>query len=309
MIKGARTVVTQCLNIKPFEKVLIVTDRKMLKFGEILYKASREVNKESFIMVMEPRSRNGEEPPEPITEAMRASDVVIAPTFCSLTHTKARIKACKEGVRIATMPRISKFSFTKGGLTADYRIVKKLTEKMHSLVRNSREAEIESENGTKVSMSIRGRKWKKDTGIIYNLGDYGNLPGGEVFIAPIETSTNGKIVFDHFELSEGKIKLTVANGIVKKVNGNAKKLLKIFNELGRKARIIAELGIGTNPKARIIGNLLEDEKVMGTCHIAMGNNMGFGGKNNVPFHMDGIIKKPTLKIDGKILIKDGRWLV
>ncbi|MCS4541618.1 MAG: aminopeptidase [Euryarchaeota archaeon] len=303
MIKGAKTVTTQCLDIKPHEKVLILTDIKMLKIGKILYEASREISNEASLVIMEPRINDGEEPPEPAAEAMRVSDVVIAPTFYSLTHTKARIEACKNGARIASMPRITQFSFTKGGLTADYQKVRKLTEKMFNLVKGSKVVKIQSKSGTDVSMIVAGRKWYKDTGIIHKPGEYGNLPGGEVFIAPIEESVNGKIVFDSFGLAKGKIELAVINGIVKEVKGKAKGLLRVFDELGEKARAVAEFGIGTNPKAKVIGNILEDEKVTRTCHIALGGNIGFGGKNEVPFHMDGILLKPTIKVDDKILIE------
>ncbi|MFZ8830027.1 MAG: aminopeptidase, partial [Candidatus Aenigmatarchaeota archaeon] len=86
---------------------------------------------------------------------------------------------------------------------------------------------------------------------------------------------------------------------------DVEKLEKIFRELGEKARQIAEFGIGTNPKAKIIGNILEDEKVFGTCHFALGNNVNFGGNNDVSFHLDGIIEKPTIIVDGKEIMRNG----
>ena len=55
--------------------------------------------------------------------------------------------------------------------------------------------------------------------------------------------------------------------------------------------------------------LLEDEKVMGTVHLALGNNITMGGTFNVPIHLDGIIKKPNVYLDGKLLMKDGKLLV
>ena len=68
---------------------------------------------------------------------------------------------------------------------------------------------------------------------------------------------------------------------------------------------LAEFGIGTNPKAKLIGNVLEDEKVLGTCHIALGDNSTFGGRVNAGIHVDGIIKHPTIKLDGKIVMREG----
>lgn len=307
LMKGARTIVTHCLNIKPYEKVLIITDNKMMKIAQAVYNASREINFDTVLLIMEPTGRDGAEPPAIVAQAMKSSDVVIAPTYYSLTHTKARIEACKAGVRVVTMPGVAEFSFTRGGLTADYGEVKKITEKMFSSVRNSHKIEVRSENGTNISFSVEGKEWKKNTGIIRTSRDVENLPAGEVCTAPVENSVNGTIVFDSFELAEGRVKLIVNNGKVKKVIGKAKPLLKVFEQLGDRAKIIGEFGIGTNPKAKIIGNALEDEKVWGSVHFALGSNISFGGKNDVPFHEDGIIAKPTVKIDNKLIIENGKW--
>jgi leucyl aminopeptidase (aminopeptidase T) len=76
-------------------------------------------------------------------------------------------------------------------------------------------------------------------------------------------------------------------------------------DLGKPARNIAELGVGTNDRAIITGKVLEDEKVLGTVHLALGNNVGFGGTCDVPVHLDGIILRPTLVIDDEVIIKEG----
>src|SRR4030042_450852 len=117
LMEGAKTVVTHCLNIKPYEKVSIVTDRKLLKIGQALYDACREINFDTVLIVMEPTGRDGAEPPAVVANAMKASSIVIAPTFYSLTHTKARIEAMGAAGKVGNMPDVSEFSFTKGGLT------------------------------------------------------------------------------------------------------------------------------------------------------------------------------------------------
>jgi leucyl aminopeptidase (aminopeptidase T) len=260
-------------------------------------------------MIMEPTGRDGAEPPVAVAHAMKSSNVVIAPTFHSLSYTKARIEASKAGVRVVTMPNVTEFSFTKGGLTADYDEIKRLTEKILSVVKNSHKVEVKSENGTNVTLSIEGKHWRKDTGIIHTSKDTGNLPAGEIFIAPVENSVNGTIVFDSFKLSDGELKLEIKDGKVVDVIGKAKELLKIFENLGERAKVVCEFGIGTNPKARIIGNTLEDEKVLGSVHFALGSNMSFGGKNSVKFHKDGIIARPTVVIDNKLIIENGKWKI
>ena len=307
-MRGAGTVVGKCLNIRHLEEVLVVTDREMLKIGKMLYDASRKINQKTILMVMEPTTRSGEEPPEAVAEAMKFSDVVILATYHSLSHTKARRRACEAGARIASMPKVTEFSFTKGGLTADYNEVNRLCKKMMRAVKGIKKIQVTSSNGTDITFSVEGREWHDDEGTIYESGHWGNLPAGEVSTAPIEETANGIIVFDHMSDYGKKVRVTVKDGYAEKVE-NSRQLEKVFKQLDEKARLVAEIGIGTNPKSKIIGNVLEDEKVLGTVHIAFGNNLFGGGSNEVQFHKDGIIIKPTLKVDNKILIKNGKWTI
>jgi len=101
--------------------------------------------------------------------------------------------------------------------------------------------------------------------------------------------------------------MKVNSGFVREISGGteAKKLKALLDSVGELAYNIAELGIGTNDKAKLVGSVLEDEKVMGTVHMALGDNMSMGGKISVRSHLDGIILKPTLVVDGVTLMKDG----
>lgn len=303
---GAKTVVEECLNIKPWEKVLVLTDNKMISIGKMLYDASKKINLETFLVVMEPTSRDGEEPPQIIADVMKKCDVVIAVTYNSLSHTKARKEATAAGVRIASMPKVDRFSFVKGGLTANYAEVHKLCEKMKKAVEDCKEIKIIAK-GTEMNFSVQGRGWKMDEGKIHDSGQWGNLPAGEIFTAPVEGTANGKILFKHMGKFGKEIELAIENGLVKEIN--SEKLEEIFTDLGEKSRVVAEIGIGCNPKAKVIGNILEDEKVCGTVHMAVGNNVECGGNNYVQLHADGIIEKPTLVVDGKTIIRNGKWMI
>ena len=304
---GATTAVRQCMNVKPEEKVLIITDEKMPKeLSEALMNAVKEVGAQCVLKFMEPLKRNGQEPSSEIAELMKTPDALFLVTSRSLSHTKARREASKLGVRIASMPKVTKFSFSEGGLTADYRVVKELTEKMAEKIKDAKNIRITSDNGTNFVTRVEGRKWFKDDGMIHEKGNFHNLPAGEIATGPVEGTSQGTIVIDKMAYYGEKIKWTVKNGFAEKIEGS-ELLEKVVNEVGHNGRNIAELGIGTNPNAKIIGNILEDEKAFGTVHIALGNNMSFGGKVDVPLHVDGIILKPTVEVDGKVLIKDGKW--
>lgn len=300
--------VRNILNVQLLDRVIIITDKKKFKIGKMIYDASKKVNLESILISMEPRTRDGEEPPAAVAAAMKEADIIIIPTEFSLTHTKATQEAKKNGARVFSMPGIDEFSLTKGGLTADYSVIHKHVEKLRSVVQKSSNIEVESKNGTKIKFSVAKRNWEKDDGIILS-GEVGNLPAGEIYVAPVENSANGKIVFDHFGLAKGKLELNFENGDVKEMKGDKEKLQRIFDEVGYKAKIIAEFGIGCNPKSKIIGNTLEDEKVFGTVHFALGKNTDFGGTNEVAFHKDGVIDEPTVTVDRRLIIRNGKWLI
>jgi len=305
---GARISVKQCMNIQPNESVLIITDKNMPReIGGILLKASQEITNNTQIKFMEPLERNGQEPNQEIAELMKTSDVLFLPTSKSLTHTKARRDASNQGVRIASMPGVLKLSFTQGGLTADYNQVKENCEKMFNKIKDCSSFHIYSENGTDLQMNITKYGWFLDDGIYHKKGQCGNLPAGEVCTSPDEGTTNGTLVIDKMGKFEN-IKAIIKDGYVQELE-NCNELEEMLEELGKDAKNIAELGIGTNPKAKLTGNVLEDEKIFGTVHVAFGNNVSFGGKVDVPLHKDGIVLKPTLEADGEIIIKDGKWMI
>ena len=150
-----------------------------------------------------------------------------------------------------------------------------------------------------------------DTGLLQQPGAFGNLPAGEAYFAPIEGTAEGEIIFDESIGDIGKlaepVRLTVQNGMAQVTSDNepAKRLKQQLNGKGREAYNIAEVGIGTNHQAQIDGDTLEDEKVLGTVHIALGNNSGMGGKVSVPIHLDGLIRSAILYVDDRILLENG----
>ena len=127
-----------------------------------------------------------------------------------------------------------------------------------------------------------------------------------------ETKSNGTVVFDGCFAPIGFLKkpvtLHVKKGRITRITGN-RSLQAIFSKYGMRERVLCELGIGTNPSAKITGNVLEDEKRLGSIHLAFGNNLGFGGRNKARIHLDGVIKKPTIYIDETLIIKKGKFLL
>ena len=180
-------------------------------------------------------------------------------------------------------------------------------------------AEIQSPGGTNLKFSIEERRAVADCGIFKASGVFGNLPAGEAFIAPVEGTAEGIAIIDGNSFLSGvpldePIRITFRWGRAWRIKGGkaAEVLRKSLDRITPRPNQLAELGIGTNPNASLISSQispLEVEKVLGTVHLALGSNFAFGGKIKVPFHADGVILKPTLKIDGKAIIENGRFLV
>jgi len=304
-----------CLNIKKGEEVLIIIDRKGRNIGNEIFLVCEELGAEVMLLEMLEREFHGQEPTKVVAKAMENADVVIAPTQKSLSHTDARRNANKKGARIATMPSITE-ELMERTLNVDYKKIADLSEKVAKILTEGKEAFITSPGGTKIFLSIEGRQGVADTGILHNSGDFGNLPAGEAYIAPLEGKTNGTLVIDGVMAGVGKLDepifVEVCDGFAKKITGgkSAQELRDMLEKTEDKnAMNIGELGIGTNEKAELSGNLLEVEKVFGTVHMAFGDSVSMGGKVKAPIHVDGVILKPTLKIDNKVLLEDGKMMI
>ncbi|WP_175059174.1 aminopeptidase [Thermococcus sp. 2319x1] len=310
LYKACEIALKQCLGVREGESVLIITDEPERKIGYHLWMKAKELNTEAVYIEIVPRKMHGEEPPKPVAEAMKTADVVIAPTSKSITHTLAKKEACERGTRVATLPGITEEIFIRT-MSADYEEILELTNKIADILDNGSTVRIATNLGTDLEFSIEGRKARRSTGVYRKPGECGNLPGAEAYIAPVEGTANGVVVIDGSMAGIGvlndPIKLTIREGFVEKIEGgdDARRLEEILSKYGKEARNIAEFGVGTNPKARISGNILEDEKVFGTVHIALGSNHDFGGHVKAPIHLDGIIKNPTVLIDGKYLFRNG----
>jgi len=300
--QSARHILKESFRIEAGETVLIVTDNKMPNsIPDALFEAALEEKAIPAILKMKAGKVPSEEPPKAIADAMLGFDVIIAPTTKSLSHTQARLAASEKGARIATLPGITEKMMTTGGILADYREVEKQTHKFQAILKNVRTVRVTSKLGTDITFKVNPQKWHSDTGIC-SKGEFINLPGGEIFIAPDDAF--GTYVVDgsmgDFGLLDKPIKVEVKDRqAVSITGGKATELAALLDAKGKPGRNIAELGIGMNPNSRIIGNTLEDEKVKGTIHVALGDNSTFGGNVKAGIHIDGIIKDVEVYLDGR----------
>ena len=315
-------VVQTCMDIRRGENVLIVCDPTTAEIGQSLHIATQKRSERVLLIVMPKSRHHGEEPPSPVAALMRQQQVVIAATKYSLTHTRAVRQALKDGARVATMPGMTFELYTEGGMTSDFQEVKRRISNIANFLRRRRIINVKSESGTDVTFEVNWRDWKlDDNGICNRPRMLTNLPAGKVFILPKEGTMNGTIVIDgswDSTLIDEPVEFIVEDGTVIDVKGGslAATIRQSYGEVAKKLKTkdresvwtVAEFGFGMNPNARLVGNVLEDEKRMGSCYFSIGDNSGLGGSSNAGIHISGVLAEPSVWLDDTCLTETGDFM-
>ncbi len=223
----------------------------------------------------------------------------------------------------------------------DYTRLKDDCARIKDILDRGTSVRITAPSGTDVEIGIHDRITKCDDGNFTEPGKGGNIPAGEAFISPQLGTSSGTIAFDGSIASDSGIIIIdrpivcrVKDGFVKGIEGgNEAKALEgtIIKAEERtlewvkegklpgdqekhylmNCRNLGELGIGLNRKAKIIGNMLEDEKVYSTCHIAIGANYDDDAKALI--HLDGLIRSPTIIVniddEDRTIMRNGELLI
>ena len=310
LARAVRTVVRNCLAVTPGEDVLVV-DEPLQEVGEALRREAQAAQADAVLAVMSERENHGVEPPPPIAAALAACNVFIAPTSRSLSHTQARKRATDNGARGATMPTVTADMLARL-MVADLDLLRARSRAVADLLSAADGAHITCPRGTDLHLDLSGREAIPDDGDLTAPGAFGNLPCGEGFIAPcggegtVATRSLASIgiVMGH------PAHLTVEGGRLTKATGpEGERLYELLTGAGELGTNLAELGVGTNERARLTGNILEDEKILGTVHVAFGASAGFGGTVAVPIHLDVLVSDATLTVDDTTVLDAGRYVL
>ena len=246
-----------------------------------------------------------------------AADVIVAMSNNSASHTRYRALANSIGARFASLPHFDPDMFHTS-MAVDWKALAERTKRLVDMINQATWLRVTTPNGTDMMICKKGRCAEGDYGLLSMPGAFGNLPAGEAYLAPLEGKSQGVMVVEWGptrKLDEA-LRMTVEHGNVIAIEGNDRHRLVLESRFAENTncRNIAELGIGTNDKASRPDNVLEAEKIMGTIHIALGDNTGFGGTVSAPFHEDYVFYQPTVTAilaDGeeKTIIDAGRLLV
>lgn len=309
--RAVETVVGRCLGVRPGEQVAVVVDEQTSALGERLRAAAAAAGADAVTCVMEARDEHGEEPPAPVAAALAAADVFIAPTSKSLSHTKARKAATDGGARGATLPGVTA-SMLARLMACDLDTLQRRSAELARLLDDADEARITCPRGSDLRLDLSGRPGIADDGDLTGERAFGNLPCGEGFISPLGaegTMVTGCLASIGLPLGEPPV-LTIEDGrLVSATEPEGERLLAALDAAGPDGRNVAELGVGTNERATLTGNILEDEKILGTVHVAFGASAGIGGTVSVPVHLDCLILDPTLEIGGARVLERGKLML
>lgn len=305
----AQRIVSQLSETTEDDDVLVLTDPRKVTVARSLANAVRSLGADASLLVIPEAEAHGNEPPALAAEAMAAADIVFTATTHSITHTHARLNASEGGTRVAVLRGVTEDLMINGGLNTDYEWLRETTANVRAVLDAASRAHVTGPAGTDIRMDLADRPAFSLDGFFHDYG-FSALPPGETPISPVEGSSEGTVVIDYsmdnIGLLDQPIRLEFNEGVVTAVEGGTgadslEKLVEGVENWGN----LAEFAIGTNPDARLVGNLAEDKKKLGTVHFAIGDNESLGGSVQCDIHLDGLVLEPTVSLDDEVVVDDG----
>lgn len=325
MTSAALGAIDYLFNPTAHDKVLILTDNYSAFIAEAFERASLKKGCAVEIYEIKNNVRPLKEIPADLLKLLPGKTIVFNIFRAYPEEIAFRIKwlfKVEENklIKMGHMPGITEEMMLRS-VNVDFYKMKSNADDLIKELKGAVQIHITTLAGTDIIIGVKDRIFIGDIGVIG--GDMCNLPCGEVYCAPLENEADGVVVFDasigDIGILTSPLKVYLNKGRITRFESDDENLVKRISELSEvdeDAKVIGELGIGVNPGALITGNILEDEKVIGTAHFAFGNNADFpgGGNNNSKIHRDYLFYKPTLEAifaDGKskILINNGEFVL
>lgn len=317
-LPNASRVLSHCGNLQPQDRVLVVTDFEKLELAAIVATAARSVSADVNLVVMPPRELDGEEPPAAIGAAMQHADLIVSLVARSITHTSAVQNALGGGARAVMLTAFTESMLLRGGIDYDFRGNREFCFQVAHLLTEARAARLTTPAGTDLRMDVSDRPGNPHSGVVLGPGEMTTVPNVESSVSPIEGSAVGTIVGDasipyyDIGLLTEPVRMEVVDGSVTRITGGVQaqaieRMMAKQNDPN--VYNIAQLSFGLNPMCRMQGVMLEDEGVYGTSHIGIGTSTLLGGTVKAPMHYDILMWRPTLELDGTVVLRDGEWCI
>jgi leucyl aminopeptidase (aminopeptidase T) len=308
--RAARKAITQCLKLKPTDKFLLVTDEAKLEIAEALAAWARRSRAETTVYLMAEALRPISEPTRLFREMARRATAMAYVLESRLEEKPFRsfmVSSARRRGRILMMPGLTR-EMMERLVNLDYTKMISFTRRLARLLQDAAEVEVENPDGTHLAFSLKGRAWNLSLGDISRRGSHGNLPAGECYTAPVEETFSGRLALRLIDDKVGRGVMDFKRGRL--VRWSGKGVAEVVRLIGsdRSGLVIGEFGIGTNPGARLCPNMLEAEKALGTVHFAIGDSYGLG-RNRSRHHYDALAVKPTIRVRGRLIARQGKFLI
>lgn len=324
-------------NVKAGDKALVVTDTAHdPRVWQAVMSILQEIGADVTVALFERRPADYYDPPSAVCEAMMKSDVNILLASTGMLHSPASFRAMEARIPSICMDGGMTLEWFQSGAVTDD--MKQIMVRKHYVAKdifgiNAKECRVTSRYGTDFTYRVDNRIFVPPLPgpnfDPYKIVDFdkdenrkgGNLyyylfPTGEMNVAPIEGTANGKLVIEltmhHLGRLEDPIELNVTDGRVVSIEGgaSARALRDYLAVYGDENAYMcpAEASVGVNAKALIRGIQREDKNIYGAMHFGLGTNIDVGGSIRSKIHMDGVILEPTLYVDGEMRIEHGKFL-
>ncbi|MCL6553894.1 MAG: hypothetical protein K6W08_12355 [Firmicutes bacterium] len=317
IVTGARKIVHTLARVRPGERVAIVADTDTVPVAEALAAAALEITPEVVTTIMTPRQVDGDEPPAIVAAALQAADVALVPVSYSISHSTAVRQALARGTRVLSLPAVTPDQLVRGGAEADFEAAAPTVREVAARLTRATTAHLVTPAGTDCTFDLGGRAGNAHDCILDRPGKFSAFPNIEANIAPVDGTAHGVLVFDgsipNLRLKTALLRepviCTVERGMIVDIQGGheARLLRQVWASLADAAVYnIAQLAIGLNPAIRILtGVWAQDHGAFGTVHIGIGTSANLGGTTKAAAHFDGMMNRPTLRLDGVALLDDG----
>jgi len=331
--EGAEQAVRNCAQVQPGETVVIITDYATEHIAAALREAADAISPGNVAtLILEhygDRPDDGSNPlplPDEIVEALEDADV----SFFAATGKRGEVGSLRlpmiklilasDRLRHAHMPGIDD-ELMSTGMCADYKEVQRVSARVEKIVKEARHITVTTPAGTNFTAEFSpSLRWVVADGVP-TPGKMTNLPDGEVFTCPHNIS-EGVIVVDgilgdYFSekvglLDETPVTLEVQDGRVREISCADEQLLKELDDYmlrDESANRFGEFAVGTNIGVdRLVGNMLQDEKFPGV-HVAVGDpsRQMTGADWDSKVHLDGVLKRVTVDVEGYVIMRDGEF--
>ena len=326
LVPGARNAIDVCLRLKPRERITIISDTATREIAAALQREVERVGSDYSLFVLEHHARRPLKfMPEIILEDMACSQVSIFAAQSQPGELGARTEMTAvvnhHGIRHAHMVNINREIMLEG-MRADFCAIDALSQRLVERARQAERITCKTPHGTEFEAELSPKlKWLKTSGII-GKDKWGNLPGGEIFTAPM--NTNGVFVVDgvvgdylcerYGDLKEAPLTIEVEENRIVNLRSENKDLrddFRAYTSTDENSNRVGEFAIGTNTACtHVIGHILQDEKIPGV-HIAFGHPYAeHTGANWVSkTHIDCVGRDFDIWFDGEQVMQRGKFMI